>query len=83
MRNSNDWRSSCDERWLKPESVIIPADFGLEKSVWFQINEGMEGVVVYDEAEEPHVYMLTQPASVYCQNMTRHERMPVLVDQEI
>lgn len=48
-------------RWLSPEKVIIPANFGLEKSVWFQINEGMKGVVVRDEQERPHVYMLTQP----------------------
>ncbi len=70
-------------RWLSPEKVIIPADFGLEKSVWFQIKEGMEGVVVRDEADRPHVYMLTTKASVYYENMTRHERMPVFVGQEI
>lgn len=70
-------------RWLSPEKVLIPADFGLEKSVWFQIKEGMEGVVVHDEHERPHVYMLTTEASVYYQNMTRHDRMPVLVGQEI
>jgi len=66
-------------KWLSPEKVIIPADFGLKKSVWFQVNEGMEGVV-RDEQERPHVYMLTQPAS---QTMTRHERMPLLVGKEI
>lgn len=70
-------------RWLAPEKVLIPADFGLEKSVWFQIKEGMEGVVVQDEQQRPHVYMLTTEASVYYQNMTRHNRMPVLVGQEI
>ena len=70
-------------RWLAPEKVVIPADFGLEKSVWFQIQEGIEGIVVHDETERPHVYMLTTEASVYYQNMTRHERMPVLVNQEI
>lgn len=70
-------------RWLSPEKVLIPADFGLEKSVWFQIKEGIEGIVVHDEHERPHVYMLTTEASVYYQNMTRHDRMPVLVDQEI
>jgi hypothetical protein len=70
-------------RWLKPEKVIIPADFGLEKSVWFQINEGMEGVLVHDEQKRPRVYMLTQQASHYYEVMTRHERMPILVNQEI
>lgn len=70
-------------RWLRPEQAIIPADFGLEKGVWFHIDQGLRGVVVRDEQENPHIYMLTTGASVYYQNMTRHERMPVLVDQVI
>ena len=70
-------------RWLSPEKVVIPADFGLEKGVWFTIEQGLEGVVVHDEQERPHVYMLTQPASHYYQTMTRHDRMPILIGQEI
>jgi len=70
-------------RWLHPELVTIPADFGLEKGVWFHIEEGVKGVLVEDEDEQPHVYMLTQAASHYYQTMTKHERMPVLVNQEI
>ena len=70
-------------RWLSPEPVEIPADFGLEKGVWFQINQGMQGIVVHDELDQPHVYMLTQQASHYYQTMTRHERMPILIGQEI
>ena len=30
----------------------------------------------------PHVYMLTQPASHYYATMTKHEPMPILIDQE-
>lgn len=70
-------------RWLSPELVEIPADFGLEKGVWFQINQGMRGIVVRDEIQQPHVYMLTQQASHYYQTMTKHERMPILLGQEI
>jgi hypothetical protein len=70
-------------RWLSPEPVEIPADFGLEKGVWFQIVQGIRGVVVEDEAERPHVYMLTQSASHYFATMTKHDRMPMLIDQEI
>ena len=70
-------------RWLSPEPVEIPADFGLEKGVWFQINQGMRGIVVRDEIQQPHVYMLTQQASHYYQTMTKHERMPILLGQEI
>lgn len=70
-------------RWLHPERVTIPADFGLEKGVWFQVVEGMQGVVVHDEQGRPRVYMLTQQASHYYQTMTKHDRMPMLIGQEI
>ena len=70
-------------RYLSPEQCVIPAVAGLEKGVWFQIKEGIQGVVVHDESERPHIYMLTQPASHYYQVMTRHERMPVLIGQVI
>ena len=70
-------------KWLRPQAVVIPADFGLEKGVWFQVIQGMKGVVVYDELERLHVYMLTQPASHYYEIMTKHDRMPQLIEQEI
>jgi len=70
-------------RWLSPQKVIIPAQFGLEKGIWFSITEGIEGIVVEDRAKHSHVYMLTQDASTYYQNMTKHERMPVLVGEQI
>lgn len=70
-------------RWLKPQQVEIPADFGLEKGVWFKINHGLKGVLVEDELKKPHVYMLTQQASHYYQTMTKHDRMPLLIEQDI
>ncbi len=70
-------------RWLQPEIVVIPANFGLEKGVWFHITEGLHGIVVYEENCRPHVYMLTQAASHYYATMTKHDRMPPLVGQEI
>ena len=70
-------------RWLHPEAVDIPCSFGLEKGIWFQINEGIRGMLVRDEQEKPHVYMLTEPASHYYEVMTRHDRMPVLIGQRI
>jgi hypothetical protein len=68
---------------LKPELIEIPALFGLEKGIWFHIQEGMKGILVHDEQRSPHVYMLTQPASHYYQVMTRHERMPVFLGEQI
>ena len=70
-------------QWLEPQRVEILADFGLEKGVWFQVVQGIHGVVVHDEQERPHVYMLTKPASHYYEMMTKHNRMPVLIEQEI
>jgi hypothetical protein len=69
--------------WLQPEMVEIPAALGLEKGVWFLIVEGIRGVLVHDERAQPHVYMLTQPASHYYEIMTRHDRMPVLLGQQM
>jgi len=70
-------------RWLSPEQVVIPAQYGLEKGVWFAITEGIQGIVVRDQADTPHVYMLTRAASTYFQNMTKHNRMPLLVGEQI
>jgi hypothetical protein len=70
-------------RWLNPEAVEIPANFGLEKGIWFQVTEGMKGILVRDESWHEHVYMLTEAASHYYEIMTRHNRMPVLIGQTI
>jgi hypothetical protein len=70
-------------RWLNPQQIEIPANFGLEKGIWFQITEGIRGIMVGDESGHEHVYMLTEPASHYYQVMTRHNRMPVLIGQMI
>jgi hypothetical protein len=70
-------------RWLKPELVEIPAEFGLEKGVWFPIVRGINGVLVSDEQRQPHVYMLTKQASHAFESMTKHDRMPSLIGQDI
>lgn len=69
-------------RWLSPEKVVIPAQFGLEKGIWFSTTEGMEGIVVQDQEDVLHAYMLTRDASTYYQNMTKHDRMPVLIGEQ-
>lgn len=68
---------------LHPQAVDIPASFGLDKGVWFQIREGVRGILVLDERRHPHVYMLTEMASHYYNVMTRHDRMPVLIGSRI
>ncbi len=71
-------------RELAPEPVEIPATFGFERGIWFQVRGGLiRGVLVRDEAERPHVYLLTQPSSHYFQVMTRSPREPVFVGEQI
>jgi len=60
-----------------------PPQFGLEKGIWFSTTEGMEGIVVQDQEDVLHAYMLTRDASTYYQNMTKHDRMPVLIGEQI
>lgn len=69
--------------WLHPELVDIPAAMICEKGVWLQVTEGIKGVLVQDEKKNPHVYVLTEPASHYFQVATRHDRMPVMIGAKI
>jgi hypothetical protein len=69
---------------LQPEPVEIPAVLGQEKSVWFLIPEGgLRGIIVHDERKQPHIYMITQPASHYYEVMTRNNRMPLFVGRQM
>lgn len=70
-------------RWLHPEPCEIPANFGLDKGIWFQINQGVKGIIVRDQQEREHAYMLTEASSHYFQTMTKHDRMPALIEQTI
>ncbi|PHR88851.1 MAG: hypothetical protein COA78_36155 [Blastopirellula sp.] len=68
-----------------PQKVIIPANFAKEKKAgaWFLVTEGMRGIVVRDENSKQHVYMLTTEATHYYQTMTRHNREPVFLGEQI
>ncbi|PHS10661.1 MAG: hypothetical protein COA78_10895 [Blastopirellula sp.] len=72
-------------KWLKPQPVVIPANFAKEKKAgaWFLVTEGMRGIVVRDENSKQHVYMLTTEATHYYQTMTRHNREPVFLGEQI
>ena len=70
-------------RWLEPERIEIPADYGYDKGVWYQVTQGIRGVLVRDERGRPHAYILTVPASHYYKIMTRSSRMPILIEQDI
>ena len=70
-------------QWLQPERVTIPANFGRQSGRWYLIDSGVQGVLVQDERGGLHVYVLTEPASHYYHIMSRHDQMPLLVDQRI
>ena len=67
---------------VHPQPVEIPANFGLDKGVWYRIREGVQGILVRDESGSPVVYLLTEPATHYYQIMTRNNRMPMLCGGE-
>ena len=80
------WRETVESGgWAPwaPEPVVIPANFGLEKGVWFRIRQGIRGLLVSDENGEPVAYMICEPATRYYRVMTRSDRMPALIDEVI
>lgn len=67
------------KKWdrLKPKVVLIPAQRGCEKKVWFELDKDIKAVLVMHEGVE-RVYMITEAASAEYESLTRHERMPRL-----
>ena len=82
---------SCDVATLEsgawsqyaPDPVEILATFGFEKGVWYQVPEGIRGLVIHDQRDQPYVYLLLEPASHYYQVMTGYDREPVFVGEQI
>lgn len=68
---------------FSPEPAEILGSFGLERGVWFQIPQGIKGVVIHDQRQRPYVYMLLQPASHYYEVMTGYQREPVFIGEQI
>lgn len=66
--------------YLKPRPAIIPVTFGVEKGKWFEIKKGIAGLVIAKAGDE-RIYMLTEEADNEFLSHTRHNRMPVLLDQ--
>jgi hypothetical protein len=63
------------------QPVDIPATMGLENGVWYQIREGIRGLLVTDEAGVDRVYMICEPSTYYYRIMTRSNWMPVLIGE--
>lgn len=69
--------------WLEPETVEIPISYALQNGVWYQVVGGVQGILVHDARQTPHVYILTKPASHYYKVMTRSDRMPMFLGDGI
>ena len=68
---------------LEAVAVDIPASLGFERGVWFRIRQGIRGLLVPDEHNEHVVYMICEPSTHYYRVMTRSDRMPLLIDEQI
>jgi hypothetical protein len=80
------WQQSIEQgmwRNLDTAFVNIPAALGYERGVWYQIREGIRGLLVPDERGIAVVYMIIEPASHYYRIMTRSPRMPILIGERI
>jgi hypothetical protein len=66
--------------YLKPVPVMIPAFQGVEKKIWFGIDHGIQGFLVR-RGDQQRVYMLTLPPTEEYRQLTGHDRMPALIDQ--
>jgi hypothetical protein len=81
------WRATVEEgKWLPlaPEPVEIAGTYGLARGVWFRVTQGFHGLLVRDEGNEPHVYVICDPPTRYYRVMTRGAIvMPCLIDEVI
>ncbi len=68
---------------LQPESVEIPATFGLDHGIWYRITQAVQGVLVRASDGSPVVYVVTREATHYYQVMTRNNREPILIGETI
>ena len=75
--------SLTDGKWnyLHPQAVIIPAIQGVEKKIWFAIDEGIQGFLVW-RGDMARIYMLTLEPDPEYKALTGHDRMPALINQE-
>lgn len=69
---------------LASEIVEIPATYALERrGVWYLVETGIRGLLVFDERGMAVCYVICEPSSHYYRVMTGSERMPVLIGQRI
>jgi hypothetical protein len=60
----------------RPEPVLVPATAAFEGGVWYQVRQGVRGLLTRDEHGVPRVFLLCEPASHYYRVMTGGDWMP-------
>lgn len=63
--------------------VRVKANRAHTNGVWFQVREGIEGILLHPPQKKPELYLLTMPSTHYYKTMTGASRMPVLIKQVI
>jgi hypothetical protein len=80
------WSSTLQEGGWQGSGAIpvdIPAMLGFDGGVWFNISQGIRGILVPDEHGIAVAYVICEPASHYYEIMTHRQRMPVLIEERI
>jgi len=80
------WKQSLEEgRWgnCQPEGVRILANLALANGVWYPVRQGIQGILVRDQNQVPHVYVVCKEPSRYYRVMTRTDRQPILIEEDI
>lgn len=80
------WKETVEQGgWggATPTVARVAASLGLEKGIWYRVRQGMHGLLVTDEHQRDVVYMICEPSSHYYRVMTRSDRMPALIEEEI
>ncbi|QVL32070.1 hypothetical protein KIH39_25075 [Telmatocola sphagniphila] len=85
-RTAWTWKQTLDEGgWNKIgyHPVIIPSSRVLANGIWYPTRQGVRGVIAFDKAQQPHVYVICRTPSRDYRVMTHTDRQPLLVDEEI
>jgi hypothetical protein len=68
--------------YLRPQSITIPVQAGVERKIWFPIDYGIAGILI-KQHDLTVAYMLTCEPTEQFAALTGHDRMPVLINQHM
>jgi hypothetical protein len=80
------WIQSIREgKWshLEPKTIQVAATAAYENGVWYPVRLGLQGLLVYDEDNLPHVYLICRESTRYYFVMTKSKWQPILIGESI